>query len=219
MVLGMGGGKRVGGWFGRKKSSHTGDIMAHAAQVAERLAGRGSLTRLAGAAAVGFVLGAGALGVRKLAMQATTGIAGDWFAALKADHKLADALFEVLLKTKDDEVARRHLLISKLVYALAKHQFEEEHVIYPALRQGGRAETPKHLNAEHFEMKTLMHELMESPKGDALWLGKVGALHKLVREHVREEEEIVFPALKGRLSKEENAHLTKAMHREGLKLA
>ena len=220
MVLGMGRGKRAGGWFGgHKKSSGGGDIMAHAASVAERLAGRGSLTRLAGAAAVGFVLGAGALGVRKLAMQATTGIAGDWFATLKADHKLVDALFEVLLKTKDDEQTRRHLLISKIVYALAKHQFEEEHVIYPALRQGGRAETPKHLNSEHFEMKTLMHELMEMPKGDPTWLGKVNALHKLIREHVREEEEIVFPALQSRLSKAENAHLTKAMHREGLKLA
>jgi len=193
--------------------------MARASQAAERIAGRGSLARLAGAAAIGVVVGAGALGVRKLVMQATTGFAGDWFAALKADHKLVDGLFTVLDKTKEDEVARRHLLISKIVYALAKHQFEEEHVVYPALREGGKPETPRRLDGQHFEMKTLMHELMELPKDDARWLPKARALHKLVKDHVREEEDVVFPALHGRLTVAENARLTRAMHREGLKLA
>jgi hemerythrin superfamily protein len=187
--------------------------------LARRLAGRGSLARLAGAAAAGFVLGAGAMGVRKLAMQATTGLAGDWMAVLKADHALADALFERLIQTKDHEVARRHLLMSKIFYALAKHQFEEEHIVYPALRGGDGASTPQRLDGEHFEMKMLMNDLMRSPKDEAGWLSKARALHKLIREHVREEEEIVFPALHARLSKAENAALTRAMHREGLKLA
>lgn len=195
------------------------DRLLAAPRLAERLAERGSLTRLAGAAAAGFVLGAGALGVRKLAMQAATGVAGDWMAALKADHKLADGLFEILIKTRDQEVARRHLLMSKIVYALVKHQFEEEHVIYPALRGADGASTPQRLDGEHFEMKMLMRDLIETPKDEAGWLSKAQTLHKLIREHVREEEEVLFPALHARLSKEENAHLTRAMHREGLKLA
>lgn len=195
------------------------DVIARAADRAVKLAGRSRWSRLAGMAVLGFVAGAAALGARKVAMQATTGLAGDWFAALKADHKLVGGLFDVLLETRDDETTKRHLLFSKIVYALAKHQFEEEHVIYPALRHGGRAETPKHLDAEHFDMKTFMHDLSELPKGDALWLGKARALAKLVKEHVREEEEIVYPALKARLTAKENAHLTRAMHREGLKLA
>lgn len=194
-------------------------LAGRVAEAVGRVGGRGSLARLAGAAAVGFFVGAGALGVRKLAMQATTGVAGDWFAALKADHALVDKLFAVLLETRDNETARRHLLISKIAYALAKHQFEEEHVIYPALRNGGPAETPKHLDSEHFDMKTLMHELMETPRDDPRWIKKARSLHKLIREHVREEEEIVFPAMRGRLSRAENARLTRAMHREGLKLA
>lgn len=200
----------------RRRRFGGGDFLA-------RLAGRGSLSRLAGAAAVGFVLGAGSLGVRKLAMQAVTGVAGDWLAAPKADHKLVDGLFEVLAQTEDHETARRHLLISKIAYALAKHQFEEEHVIYPALLgeriEGGAETTPRRLDGEHFEMKALMHELMEGPKDRAGWLDKARALHKLVREHAREEEEIVFPALHDRLSKAQNRKLTLAMHREGLKLA
>jgi hemerythrin superfamily protein len=202
----------------RSRSGGRGDLLARAAKAAVSQAGPGSLTRLAGAAAVGFVLGAGALGVRKLAMQAATGIAGDWMAALKADHRLADGLFELLGETQDRETARRHLLISKIAYALAKHQFEEEHVIYPALGADGEA-TPRRLDGEHFEMKALMHALIEGPKDGPEWLAKSRALHKLVREHAREEEEIVFPALHGRLSRAQNRKLTLAMHREGLKLA
>jgi hemerythrin superfamily protein len=174
---------------------------------------------MAGMAALGFVVGVAALGVRKVAMQATTAVAGDWFAALKADHKLVDALFGLLLKTGEHETAKRHLLFSKIAYALAKHQFEEEHVIYPALRDGGGAETPKHLDAEHFDMKTYVHQLLELPKDDPRWIKKVASLHHLLQAHVREEEEIVFPALHDRLSSKENAHLTRAMHREGIKLA
>lgn len=198
--------------------SRLGDRAEDLARAA-RAAGRGGWPKLAGVAALGFVAGVAMLGARKVAMQATTGLAGDWFAALKADHKLVDGLFKVLLETGEDETGKRQLLLSKITYALAKHQFEEEHVIYPALLAGGRAETPKHLASEHFEMKSLMHSLSEMAKDDPRWLGTARGLHKLIGEHVREEEEIVFPALQARLTARENAHLTRAMHREGLKLA
>jgi hemerythrin superfamily protein len=193
--------------------------MARAAEKAVRLTGRAGWPRLAGMAALGFVVGVAALGGRKVAMQATTAVAGDWFAALKADHRLVDKLFGLLLGTEDHETAKRQLLFSKIAYALAKHQFEEEHVVYPALRDGGAAETPKHLDAEHFDMKTYVHELLEMPRNDPRWIRKATSLHRLIQAHVREEEEIVFPALHERLSSKENAHLTRAMHREGLKLA
>jgi hemerythrin superfamily protein len=195
------------------------DVIARVADQAVRAAGRKGRPKLFGAAFLGFAAGVAVLGARKAAMQATTGLAGDWFAALEADHALADGLFRAIEQTAEDETAKRHLLFSKLVYALAKHQFEEEHVIYPALRQGGRAETPKHLAAEHFDMKHLMHSLSEMDRNDPRWMPTLRELHKLVAEHVREEEEIVFPALRARLSKAENAHLSRAMHREGLKLA
>ncbi len=194
-------------------------VFARATDSAVRLAGQASWPRLAGAAALGFVVGVAALGGRKVLMQATTGVAGDWFAALKADHKLVDTLFGLLLDTKDQEKAKRHLLFSKIAYALAKHQFEEEHVVYPALRERDGTDSPKHLDAEHFDMKSFVHELLELPKDDPKWLSRARALHRLIQAHVREEEEIVFPRLHQKLTARENLHLTRAMHREGLKLA
>jgi hemerythrin superfamily protein len=196
-----------------------GEVMTRAAESAIRLAGRASWPRMARAAALGFALGVAALGARKVMVQAATGLAGDWFAALKTDHKLVDALFGLLERTRDEDTAKRGLLFSKIVAALAKHQFEEEHVVYPTLLDGGPAETAKHLDAEHFEMKISMHELSEMAKDDPRWLDKAKALRRLVQAHVREEEEIVFPRLRERLSAKENAHLTRALNREGMKLA
>jgi hemerythrin superfamily protein len=195
------------------------DVMVRAADKALRLAARTRWPRVAGVAVLGFVAGAAMLGGRRAVMQAAAGLTGDWFAALKADHKLVDELFSLLARTKDTETAKRQLLLAKIAHALARHQFEEEHVIYPSLLDGGPAKTPKHLDAEHFEMKSFVHELTELSKDDPHWLKKAEALRRLIQAHVREEEEIVFPRLRERLTAKENARLTRALRREGLKLA
>lgn len=207
---------RLEDFIGRRRGK---DAIARAADVAERASAHGDWKKYAGAALVGFTVGAALLGGRKAAMQATTGLAGDWFAALKADHRLVDELFKVLARTEDHETGKRQTIFSKIAYALAKHQFEEEHVIYPALRDQGDPGAARHLDGEHFEMKTYIHELMEMPKNTRQWLNKAGALHRLIQDHVRQEEEVVFPPLRAKLTKKQNAHLSRAMHREGLKLA
>jgi hemerythrin superfamily protein len=195
------------------------DVLARAADKEMRLASKATWPRVASAAAVGFVVGVAVLGGRKAVMQAATGMAGDWLAALKADHRLVDSLFGLLEQTGDAEVGKRRLLFSKIAYALAKHQFEEEHVVYPTLAETGPAEVPRHLDAEHFEMKSFTHELMQMPADDPKWLKKAKALHRLIQAHVREEEEIVFPRLEERLDRKAKAKLTRALHREGIKLA
>ncbi|HTK36026.1 MAG TPA: hemerythrin domain-containing protein [Caulobacteraceae bacterium] len=194
------------------------DVMVRAADKAMRLAARTRWPRMAGAVVLGFVAGAAVLGGRRAVMQAAGGLAGDWFAALKADHRLVDRLFGLLTRTEETETAKRQLLFARIAHALARHQFEEEHVIYPSLLDGGPAKTPKHLDAEHFEMKSFVHELTELPKDDPHWLKKAEALRRLIQAHVREEEEIVFPRLRERLTAKENAHLTRALHREGRRL-
>jgi hemerythrin superfamily protein len=173
---------------------------------------------IAGVAAVGFVAGAAALGARKVAMQALTHHA-DWVKSLEADHRLAETLFDALLKTRDSQRTKRKLLLSKLTYALAKHQFEEENVVYPALREANRELAAKRLAGEHFDMKSCLHELNEMAMDDPEFLTRVDALRVMVASHVREEEEDIFPAFRDGMSEAENLKLTKAINREGLKLA
>jgi hemerythrin superfamily protein len=169
--------------------------------------------------AAGFAAGVVVLGARKLAMQGMTAIAGDWFRQLKVEHKLAEALFETGLRTKTHETGKRTAILAHLAYALLKHGLQEETVIYPALRAVDEGEAAKALAAEHFDIKSYLHNLAEMPKDDPMWIQLWGSFHKLVKHHVREEEEEIFPKFYKRMTPKQNRHLTAAMNREGVKLA
>jgi hemerythrin superfamily protein len=215
----------------REAAAHVADALKRRGQDAygavSNVAGRASRVgllednwpQLALAGAVGFVAGLAALSARKAATQAVSTLSGDWFDALKAEHKLVDRLFALACATKDREAAKRTALLAKIAYALSKHALQEENVVYPVVRDTDQGVASKVLAAEHFDMKTYLHELDRMAKDDPRWLGKLKAFRKLVKEHVREEEEHVFPALRDRLSSAENAHLTRCMLREGAKLA
>lgn len=179
----------------------------------------GSWLPIVGVAGVGFVAGMAVLGARKLGMQATTAIAGDWLRQLKLEHRLAETLFEAGLRTKSHETGKRTLILAHLAYALIKHGLQEEAVIYPALRDDGKTGAAKTLAAEHFDIKTYLHDLAEMPKNDPRWIEIWTAFYKLIKHHVAEEEQDVLPAFHDRLSPKQNAHLTRAMNREGVKLA
>ncbi len=174
---------------------------------------------LAIAGAVGFAVGMGALAARKVAMQATTAIAGDWFATLKAEHKLVEKLFDAVNATEESDTDKREALRAKIAYALTKHALEEETVVYPALRNADQEMAAKHLAAEHFDIKTYLHDLAETPGDDPRWMATMRELQTLVKAHVAEEEQTIYPTFHARMTKEQNAHLTTAMNHEGLKLA
>ncbi len=180
---------------------------------------RVSLTVVAGALGVGFATALAAANSRRAAAATSTAFQGDWYETLKSEHRRIDRLFKSILATADAQVAKRERLLEVLDEALTRHSLEEEHVVYPALRDADQGAMSTHLAAEHFDMKTYLHELDAGEKDDPKWIGKVRAFHALVREHVREEEEVVFPPFRERLSASDNAALTRAVHRQGLRLA
>ena len=51
------------------------------------------------------------------------------------------------------------------------------------------------------------------------WLARVRDFRAMIREHMRMEEEEVFPKFRDTLTEEQNAKITAMMHKEGLKLA
>jgi hemerythrin superfamily protein len=178
-----------------------------------------ALGAVAGAAGIGFVAGVATGGARKLAAQAiTTGGHGDWLEALKTEHRQADAVFELLAKTTEKDVNKRKAGIQKLEYALTKHGVEEENVIYPALRQADEEAAAKHLYDDHADIKTFIYELKEMEKDDPQWLPRLQAFHELIKEHVREEEQEIYPAFKAKMSEAQNAKLSKSMQVMGVKV-
>ena len=68
-------------------------------------------------------------------------------------------------------------------------------------------------------MKQYLFELGGMAADHPQFLPKIADFRAMLEEHMREEEEKVFPRLRSVLSKEDNAKLTKAMNLEGLKLA
>ena len=149
----------------------------------------------------------------------STGMSGDWVDALTAEHRLTQGLFDTLEATDDSQVATRTTLLGKLKYALTKHANEEENVIYPALRQANLAHDADALTGEHGYVKTYLYELETLPKNSPDWLARVRDFRAMLEEHIRMEEEEVFPAFRKLMSPEQNARLTSLMNKEGFKMA
>lgn len=178
-----------------------------------------SFGRLAAGAALGLAAGLVLPHARKLAMQGPTMAAGNWVEALTAEHRMVEKMFEQLMATSEDEMIKREALLTKIAYALNKHAIEEENVIYPALSENAYADQARHLAEEHLQMKTFIYDLRRIPSTDAQWISKAREFFDAVLEHVREEEQEVFPAFRDSLPSEENGKLTAMMNWEGLKVA
>lgn len=178
-----------------------------------------SAVKLGLAAAAGAAVGMVALFGRKTAMQAPTILAGDWPEALAMEHKATLKIFDAIEATQTRATARRTMLLTQLKHALAKHAIEEENVIYPALRDAGQRDGAEELIREHGDVKHYLYDLENMPKNSPKFLETIKAFRREVEEHIDDEENRQFPALFASLSEEQNRKLTRAMNREGFKLA
>jgi hemerythrin superfamily protein len=179
----------------------------------------GSSGALIGAAVAGAAVGLAANFGRKLIMQTPAFVSGTWDEALKTEHKMTLALFDQLEATSDKATGTRAGLVMKLKYALSKHALQEENVIYPAMREANEAHDADELNSEHGYVKTYLYELENMPKASPDFLARVRDFRAMIEEHIRHEEDRIFPRLRATMSEEQNRKLTLAMHKEGLKLA
>lgn len=178
----------------------------------------GQTGALLGAAAAGVAIGIAANVGRKFWMQLPS-VSGSWDQSLEQEHAMTLAVFDLLEKTSDDDTATRTGLVKKLKYALTKHAVAEENVIYPALREIGQVAEADELNSEHGYVKNFLYELDSMPKDAPGFLAKVAEFRTLIEDHIREEEDELFPRLKAQLGEEKNKKITYLMGRESLKLA
>ena len=174
---------------------------------------------VAGAVGAGVVTGILAMIGRKVAVQAPTYLAGEWDEALAAEHKATLKLFDALEATDETNTTKRSMLLTQLKHALAKHALEEENAIYPALRESGEIEGADELNHEHGYVKQYLYELGNMEKSGPAFLVTLAKFRTDIEDHMREEEQVLFPALRAKLSPERNKQLSNAMNKEGFKLA
>jgi hemerythrin superfamily protein len=181
--------------------------------------GGGQTGVLAAAAVAGAAVGFAANYGRKMLVQGIRADSGDWADALAAEHQATLALFDKIEATSDDQTWVRSHLLTKLKYALDKHAHQEENVIYPALREANSAHDADALNSEHGYIKTYLYELETLPNDSPDWLARVRDFRSMIQEHMRMEEEEVFPKFRNTLTDEQNAKLSAMMNKEGLKMA
>ena len=172
------------------------------------------------ASAAGFGLGLLAAVGRRAAVQAPTYAAGDWFEGLKAEHKMARAILEKLAATTDEEQAKRAPMVLALQHAIGKHNVQEEYVVYCVIAENGQADAATELNADHAELKQKLYELeMIGKEQKTGFLDKLEEIREAFEEHVREEEDEIFPRLHASLDEAQQKALTNRMNREGFKVA
>jgi hemerythrin-like domain-containing protein len=175
-------------------------------------------------AAVAAAIGGLAIGLmanmgRKAVVQGMTASAGEWDHALAAEHEATLLIFDKLQETTENNTAKRKFLLMQLKHALAKHAHQEENVVYPAMRANGLTSEADELNKEHGYVKQFLFDLTEMEPSDTRWAAKVAEFRTEIEEHMREEEDTLFPSLREKLGDEGNHHITVAMNKEGFKLA
>ena len=174
---------------------------------------------LLAAGLAGAAIGIAANYGRKFVNQAVSGISGDWDEVLATEHDMTLAVFDKMLATDSSQTWKRSMLLMQLTHMLDKHAHEEEMVVYPALRDADQAVEADQLNGEHGYIKTYLYELETLPSDSPEWLARVRDFHSMIREHMRMEEEEVFPKFRNTLTEEQNAKLSAMMSKEGMKLA
>lgn len=171
----------------------------------------------------GLLLTAGAMALanlgRKLVVQAPTAMAHDWCDGLGKEHKATLAVLEKLEQVSPEHPHRRTALLTSLTHMISKHALQEENVIYPMLRRKEGDETAASLNSDHGSVKAILYELARMDKADAGFSDLLSTLRGELEDHMRDEEDRLFPALRQSLSDEENSRLTREMNMAGLMLA
>jgi hemerythrin superfamily protein len=175
---------------------------------------------LLGALAAGAAIGIGANWARKFLQQKSESMmaGNEWDEILKLEHRATLAKFDLLLATEDDEKGKRASLVKTIHYALNKHAHQEEQVVYPALRQANETVDADHLEHEHGYVKTYLYRLENMEKDSPEFLPTVREFRNLIAEHVRMEEEQVYPRFKSSLNEEQNKKITMLMNKEGMKM-
>jgi hemerythrin superfamily protein len=170
---------------------------------------------LIAAGLAGAAIGIAANYGRKFITQAVSGVTGDWDQVLSTEHDMTLAVFDKMLATDSSQTWKRSMLLMQLTHMLDKHAHEEEMVVYPALREADQVVEADELNGEHGYMKTFLYELGQMEADAPNWLEKVREFRDLVAQHVRMEEDQVFPAFKNNLTEEQNAKITALVNKDG----
>ena len=193
----------------RSNSSHSSG-RSSGPSANERSAFRwGSTGAIAGVALGGAALAIAANMGRKFLSQAFMGGRGNWAESLAQEHEAVLMIFDKMLATDETQTTQRKMLLMKLGYALDKHAYAEEHVVYPALREANETADAEELETEHGQVKEFLYRLGHMAADDPAWIDTVREFRAAVEAHARMEEDQVFPRLRDGIDEDLDARITR----------
>jgi hemerythrin superfamily protein len=113
---------------------------------------------------------------------------------LEQQHRQVEGLFKELKKART--VPQKRRLCGELAKALAVHTKLEETIFYPAVFGDETEETLRESVEEHLVAKRILADLLKMEPSDPQFMGKVSVLEEVVRHHVEEEENELFPQVR-----------------------
>lgn len=126
-------------------------------------------------------------------------------ALLTADHNRVRGLFTQFRAAHEAEnTARMGESASAILEELEVHTSIEEDIFYPAVREASHEldELVSEGIEEHHVVDVLAAEIKALPPGNEEWVAKMKVLIENVEHHAEEEEQELFPGVRGALAKE-----------------
>jgi iron-sulfur cluster repair protein YtfE (RIC family) len=120
---------------------------------------------------------------------------------LEADHRKVEDLFETYEAQKDDDDETRQETAERICGELTVHMAMEEEIFYPWLRDNLEEDDMELVNeaeVEHNGAKELMNQIETAEEVDEMYDAKVKVLSEYIKHHVKEEEQEVFPSIRGK---------------------
>ena len=114
---------------------------------------------------------------------------------LEQDHREVEEWFDEYDELKEDD-ARKAELAQKICLALKVHAQIEEEIFYPQAREATKDnDLIDEAVVEHATVKNLIAEIESMEVGEDLYDAKIRVLGEMVKQHIKEEEQELFPEL------------------------
>lgn len=123
----------------------------------------------------------------------------DVTAVLTRDHREVQALFDALDENWDSaDPKQRREQTDRAAIEFARHTDTEERYLYPVVcvTVDGGEELADRESREHAQVEQSLRELAATPAGDSEFEPALRHLTELVRTHIAEQEQTVFPRLR-----------------------
>ena len=139
------------------------------------------------------------------------------FDLLEQDHREVEEWFDEYDELKDNHENRKAELAEKICLALKVHAQLEEEIFYPRAREATKDhDLIDESLVEHATVKNLISEIEEMEAGEELYDAKIRVLGEMVKHHIREEEEELFPELQSAKMDLDELGKELAQHKEEL---